>query len=256
MTMLLIDGDILLYQACASAEKEVEWEEDIFSLWTNLSDAKDNFVTALASIMIAAKEQVDITSHHICLTDSATNWRKDVYPDYKASRKSTRKPLGYRALRDWVSESYPVVFKPRLEADDCIGILATKPGNDALIWTIDKDLKQIPGKHLVDGEVVTRDVSECDKFFLTQTLTGDATDGYPGCKGIGAVKAEKLIVDRWHKTRLEPSLMKWMWQMIVDTYAKAGFTEEYALTQARVARICRWEDWNQDKQEVILWSPR
>jgi DNA polymerase-1 len=239
--IFLIDGDILLYKACASAEREVEWEEDIFSLWTNLSDAKDNFVTALAGLMIRAKEQVEFDTHLICLSDyTARNWRKDVYGDYKATRTG-RKPLGYKALYEWCASSYPIAVKPRLEADDCIGILATKPGNEALIWSIDKDLKQIPGKHLTDDGVVFRGIDACDEFHLIQTLTGDATDNYPGCKGVGPVKAEKIVGGGW--------------PAVVEAYAKAGFTEEFALAQARIAKICRWEDWDQAKQEVKLWTP-
>ena len=252
--MFLIDGDILLYQACASAEREVEWEKDIFSLWTNLSDAKDNFVTALAALMIRAKEQTEFDTYHLCLTDSAENWRKDVYPFYKANRTG-RKPLGYTALREWVEQGYSVITKPRLEADDCIGILATKPGNDVLIWSIDKDFKQIPGRHLGPDGLVTVSTYDADRYHFIQSLTGDATDGYPGCKGIGPVKAEKLWTEWYHKTRLSGTIKEWMWKAIVQTYAKAGFSEEYALTQARVARICRWEDWDNKKQEVKLWSP-
>ena len=38
-------------------------------------------------------------------------------------------------------------------------------------------------------------------------------------------------------------------------YAKEGLDEEYALAQARVARILRWDEYNIKKEEVILWTP-
>ena len=36
----------------------------------------------------------------------------------------------------------------------------------------------------------------------------------------------------------------------------AGFTKDDAIQQARLARILRWEDWDKDKGEVILWHPK
>lgn len=246
MTMLLIDGDILLYQAASVAQQEVEFEEDVFTLFCNLSDAKDAAVTKLLNIIEEAKQQEDISSFHLCLSDRK-NFRKDVYPLYKATR-SARKPLGYNALREWATGQYSCVSKPGIEADDCIGILATKPGNNTLIWSIDKDLKQIPGKHLVDGMVVTVDLAEADRQFYTQTLTGDVVDNYPGCKGIGPVKAARLI-EAGEKSQAG------VWEFIRQAYVDAGFDEAFALTQARIARICRWEDWDQKEQKVKLWTP-
>jgi hypothetical protein len=32
-------------------------------------------------------------------------------------------------------------------------------------------------------------------------------------------------------------------------------TEDHALTQARVARILRTQDYNLEKEEIKLWSP-
>jgi DNA polymerase-1 len=243
--LLLIDGDILVYQALTSAEKEVEWEPDLWTLWANHADAKDNFVTALVGIIARATDHgwnPDTDQHLVVLSDSEGNWRKEIYPKYKSNRKQ-RKPLGYKDFRKWVASYYKTVQKPKLEADDCIGILATKPGADALIWSIDKDFKTIPGKHLKDDGIVTIDEDEADYWFLMQTLTGDATDGYPGLPGVGPKKAEAILCDEisWFRVR--------------DAYVKAGLTEDDAIMQARMARILRWNDWDKDKQEVILWTP-
>jgi hypothetical protein len=35
--------------------------------------------------------------------------------------------------------------------------------------------------------------AQADRFHMIQTLTGDVTDGYPGCPGIGPVKAEQIL---------------------------------------------------------------
>jgi len=78
---------------------------------------------------------------------------------------------------------------------------------------------------------------------LLQALTGDSVDGYPGCPGIGPKRAERLL-------NKETS-----WETVVAAYAKEGLDEEYALAQARVARILRWDEYNIKKEEVILWTP-
>jgi DNA polymerase-1 len=63
---------------------------------------------------------------------------------------------------------------------------------------------------------------------MYQTLVGDTSDGYPGCPGIGPVKAEKVL-------GMPPN-----WQDVVGAYRAAKLTEADALVQARVARILRY----------------
>jgi DNA polymerase-1 len=237
--LLLIDGDILIYKAISSVEQEIEFEPDVWMMMTDLGDAKDAFVTQLTNLIM----QVDGCEPKICVSDSQANFRKEIYPQYKANRKGQRKPMGFKPFRQWVLSSYPCLSKPSLEADDVLGILATKPGNNAIIYSIDKDLKQIPGQHLVDGEIIEISEDEGDYLHLMQTLTGDPVDGYPGCPGIGKAKAEKILTHGPY------------WPRIVETFEKAGLTEEDALVQARVARILRWDDWDQASQQVKLWSP-
>jgi len=238
--ILLIDGDILLYQATTSAEKEVEWDEDLWVMWSDHRDARVIFKDQLEAIT----SKVPGCVPQICLTHQH-NFRKDVYPLYKANRKKTRKPMGYREFTQWVTENYTTIIKPNIEADDVMGILATKPGNNAIIVSADKDLMQIPGKHLVDGKVITVRKEDGDHFHFIQTLMGDAVDGYPGCPGVGKVKAEKLLTD----------VLEGQWIIIKETYEKNGLTEADALVQARCARILQWNDWDMEGQKVKLWQP-
>jgi DNA polymerase-1 len=179
------------------------------------------------------------------LSDSGSNYRKTVDPTYKSNRKGTRKPVGYSAMKEWVGTEYNTIMKPGLEGDDCLGLLATRPGNDCIMVSDDKDLKTIPG-HLYRpqaDEMLTITEDEADRFFLTQVLTGDTTDGYKGVPGIGPKKAEVILGSRPH------------WGAVEQAYIKAGLTKADALTQARLARILRWSDWDTEKGEVILWKP-
>ena len=39
MTILAIDADIIAYQSAFVAEKEVKWDEDLWTLWSNEEEA-------------------------------------------------------------------------------------------------------------------------------------------------------------------------------------------------------------------------
>lgn len=195
----------------------------------------------------------------ICLSDSHGNFRNDIASTYKANRG--KRPLLYKALREWVFETYPAwsadaegtthCIRPRLEADDILGILGTSPRNlgNCVIYSEDKDLKQIPGLHIKDVGIVKVSEWEAKVFFYTQILTGDTVDNYPGCPGVGPVKAERLFAGNAPQTDAD------FWKVIVETYAKAGLTEDDAITQARLARILQYSDFDFKKREPILWTP-
>jgi DNA polymerase-1 len=184
--------------------------------------------------------------HILCFTDrTKTNFRKTlVDPTYKGNRKDVRKPLALHSLEEYAYKNHRTAKYPSLEADDVIGILATKYPN-TVIFSIDKDLNQIPGRHFTGASEYVVTPVQGFRFFMSQVITGDTTDGYKGCPGAGPVKAEKALSgspDRW-------------WDDVVHLYDKAGLTEEDALTQARMARILTNELYNPDTGEITLWSP-
>lgn len=239
MKTLLIDGDIVLYKALTGAEQYVEVEDDLYTLFIDLREAKES-VTETVSYL---KGRAGAGTAILCLSDK-DNFRKELYPDYKANRKKNRKPVAFKELRAWAEETFKCFSKPGLEADDCLGIMATKyPGN--IIWSEDKDLKQIPGTHLIDGKLVSVLPEEADLFHLTQTLVGDQADNYPGCPGVGAVKAAKILAE-------DPDNP---WGAVAAAFVKAGKDYDYALLMARLARILRWEDWDHQNSKPILWTP-
>jgi len=239
---LLIDGDIYLYRAAAAAEEEIDWGDDIWSLSTDLKEAKDIFKYTMDDFFT----RFDTDKYTVCLSDKR-NFRKDVDPTYKGNRKKTRKPVGYRALVDWAIESYTTFSKPGLEADDCMGILATKPDMpSSLIISDDKDMQTIPCNLYRPGAEEHHVITEgaADLFFMKQVLMGDPADGYPGCPGIGLKRAADVLGSR-------PD-----WSLVVQAYQKQKLTEDDAIKQARLARILRWSDWDDEKQQPILWSPK
>lgn len=239
---LLVDADIFVYQAISIAEREIEFEEDVWVMYTNLRDAHDALSDALNKIIDA------VPDHNVvmCFSDQV-NFRKELNPTYKSNRR-TRKPMAFKEFRQFAINNYQSVILPTLEADDLLGILATDPkAPPSIIVSADKDLKQIPGKHLVDGEVITITKEQGDYFHMMQTLTGDAVDGYAGCPGIGPKKAETILAKATDGVSV--------WGAVVGAYVKAGLDEEEALLQARMARILQWGDYDMQKNKVNLWQP-
>jgi DNA polymerase-1 len=183
-----------------------------------------------------------------CLS-GAHNWRKDVFPDYKANRAAVKKPCGYAYLRELALAHPATVMHGKLEADDLLGVRGSNPAIETIIVSSDKDMQSIPGKLYNPTKDVLRDISpeEADLFHATQTLTGDTSDGYKGCPGMGPVKVEKLFAGLAPADR---------WPAIVAAYTKAGLNEEEALTQARIARILRHGEFNFKTGVVNLWKPK
>ena len=240
---LAVDGDILLYRAASAAETEIDWGDDLWSLHTDLKEAKRGFEAQLDNIT----SKLGIGDFVVCLSDHSNNFRKTIDPTYKSNRKGTRKPVGYVALCKWAETAFKTFRKPTLEADDCMGILATMPINEGkcVVVSDDKDLKTIPTKlyRPTSDEQLDISLADADRFFLTQVLCGDPSDGYPGVKGVGPKTAEKILGSRPH------------WGAVEKAFTDAGMTRDDAIQQARLARILRWSDWNEKKGEPILWNP-
>jgi DNA polymerase-1 len=72
---------------------------------------------------------------------------------------------------------------------------------------------------------------------------------------VGKVKAEKLLTVTNIPDMPLAELREMRWAAVVAAYEKAGLTEQDALTQARLARILRYSDWDNEKKEPILWTP-
>ena len=256
---IIIDGDVVVYkvaEAVADSFEVTTEEDDEFVYrnigWCNKYAAQDT----LDEMIDRIKKECKGTDVVIALSDMKGNFRKQLNPNYKGNRKNI-KPILYEYLRKVLDERYTVYERPLLEADDVIGILATSEKiikGDKVVWSLDKDFKTIPCKfHRAkpngkdESKVITKE--EADWWFMYQTLIGDRVDGYEGCKGVGDKTARKLLGEVGEKTLDE------MWKIVVNTYEKAGLTEEEALLNARMARILRVGDYEFKTKGVKLWKP-
>lgn len=251
--VLLIDGDQFLFVACKAVEQEIRWDDQNHVLWGNSVEARRNFDGMLQRIF----DRFNTTEHVLCFSTDADkpNFRLGIDSSYKGHRDD-RKPMCYRALREDVESAYRCLAIDTLEADDVMGILATKPQRySPVIVSRDKDMKTIPTSIWDGKDLVVQDEAAADRFHLYQTLVGDTADGYPGCPGVGPVKAEKLLKFDLTTGITEEEHIALMWLQVVKAYEKAGLTEADALRQARLARILRHSDWDATERKPILWTP-
>ncbi|MBT1154433.1 hypothetical protein J1C56_02390 [Aminobacter anthyllidis] len=268
MTKLLIDGDMIVHRSCIAVEKDTRFLDRYHILFSSFEDAWFVMQETLADITdIAGTDDV------VFVFSAEENWRKTIVdPEYKSNRKESRKPLAYWSVIEEIERQYPTHRLPLLEADDTLGIMQTsaEPGSTC-IWTLDKDLKQIPGFQIRDDEVIEITEEEGDRFHLFQILAGDPTDGYHGCPGVGKETANKALADKiklWpteHVLKRGPrkgeTEIRWEeipsetpWKTVLSFYRRAGLKPKDALHQARLAKILRAEDYVNG--EIKLWEPK
>ncbi len=233
-----IDADFLVYWIGYACQRTLDFDDG----WT--TSMGDQQQAAQRLEIEVEKYRDHFPGAHIifCLSDTEANFRKDILPTYKGNRgpSSAARPVLFEYIRGWFSDNGHTECWANLEADDILGILATRDG--AAMVTVDKDLLCVPGYtiHPQTFQQIHTTAPEADLFHLTQTLIGDAVDGYKGCPGIGKAKAPRVLEEG-------------TWAEVVGAYEKAGLTEEDALVQARVAHILR--DGEYEDGEVTLWVP-
>lgn len=180
---LLIDGDIVCYRAgfvCKPGDPEYH--------------ALSNTNNTLNKIL---KKFPDAGSYTIYLQGPG-NFRHDVAVTnpYKGNRDPNFKPEHYDAIRAYLENKWGAEIISGMETDDALGIkqCAADEGTTCIV-TIDKDLDMIPGWHYnqLKEKLYYVSARDADTNYYRQLLVGDTTDNIKGIRGIGPVKAARLI---------------------------------------------------------------
>ena len=142
--------------------------------------------------------------------DGRHSWRRDHFPQYKASRKTNRDADS----RDWTQifgcldtikselrEFFPYKYIEieEAEADDIIGFLAKTWNEPIMIISGDKDFIQLQVRDNVDQyspitKKIVYDVNPA-KYLKEHILRGDSSDGVPNF-----LSADNCIVDKIRQT--------------------------------------------------------
>lgn len=237
---LLVDADYFWYRAASASEDEHEYSQDLTVIVGDFRKGKKIVEQELDKL----RTRFDTDDLLLFFTDK-TNFRKQIDPNYKGNR-TKRKPAGYQKLKNWGLKTYPSLIKPTLEADDSLGIVATNGSVDHFVLVSpDKDMGQIPCRIYDLKNEYTQTPEAAERLLYMQCLTGDSCDGYKGCNGIGAKKADIIL----------SKAKNGYWEAVVEAYQKAGQDEEDALRNLRLARILQASDWDSEKQQIKLFTP-
>jgi len=125
--------------------------------------------------------------------DSKNNWRREVFPYYKAARKKSREEskldwnkifTAFDTVKSELKEFFPytVIDVDRAESDDIIGVLVKQSTDDILILSGDTDFVQLhrPGVkqyNPVRKKYVT--IKDPEYYLQEHILEGDTGDGIP-----------------------------------------------------------------------------
>ena len=195
-SLVLVDADSIYFRAACISNKKNDIRKSI-----------DHTMSEIEATCMMGKLQVAVKGKG--------NFRKDLYPEYKANRKEIddklKKALDYGI--DHMLSNYDAVTADGMEADDLVAIWAYEARELEMpyfIVGIDKDLLQIPGNHynFNKQEHTFVDDDAADLNLNLQCLIGDNSDNIPGIKGIGKVKAAKILdgvpMDkRWDRVKQE-----------------------------------------------------
>ena len=144
-------------------------------------------------------------------------FRHEQFPEYKATRDETPEDIRWAVpvIKDFLTAyGIKMVEVPNYEADDVIGTLAhrgAKDGLEVVMVTPDKDYAQLvqPNVSMLRPQSGAKGyerlgVEEVKTKFEVENplqvidllgLMGDSADNIPGCPGVGAKTAVKLLAD-------------------------------------------------------------
>ena len=114
----VIDADMVIWRSSFASEREIKWDDDIWTLQADMDEMK--------SIVDESVDYIQTTTEaddYFMVFSDKRNFRYDIFPDYKSNRKDKRKPLGLKALMEWCFEEHNGICKNNLEADDVVGMM-------------------------------------------------------------------------------------------------------------------------------------
>ncbi len=183
MTIALLDGDIVCYRSAASCQKQ-----------DAITEPESVALARVDELMQRIIHETNSEFYYPFLTGS-DNFRYKYYPEYKANRKDSVKPVYLEACREYLVTQWKAQVSEGCEADDLMAIEQTKNPDETIICTIDKDLLQVPGRHynFVKQEFMTITPKEGLFNFYWQFIMGDRSDNIFGFDGLARTTVPKKL---------------------------------------------------------------
>lgn len=206
--LFLLDAYALIYRAYYAFIKNPRINSKGFN-----TSAILGFVNTLEEVL----KKENPTHIGVAFDPAGPTFRHKAFEQYKAQREETPEAirLSVPIIKE-IIKAYriPILEVSGYEADDVIGTLATKAGNQGIttyMMTPDKDYGQLVTDHVFmyrpkygDKEFEVMGVEQIKAKFNIQLptqvidmlgLMGDSSDNIPGCPGVGEKTAQKLIAE-------------------------------------------------------------
>ncbi len=237
MRVALVDGDIIAFRASASCKGD-----DPPEIANIRADKLIN--------QIIESTQVDDVKVFI---SGQRNFRYDLYPLYKANRKSTEPPHR-QSCKEFLVVEWNGRVSDGYEADDAIAIehtRLTKKGLAPVICSIDKDFQQLAGEfyNFVSEDSFFVTELQAKRTFYKQLVLGDKSDNIPGFDGKARQKPTKVI--QYHHELIDGAETDVeMYNQCLDAFCESGGqTEDDLILTAKLCYLLRHEDdvWHPPK---------
>lgn len=253
-----VDGDYCAYY-CAGNDD------------TNPGQARRNLLGRLESVQRAS----GATSVLVHLTDRASTkgerFLAATVKPYQGQRNSGRKPRNWEVLREYMEtydgDKFVVKNWRTREADDGMAYVAhaaAKSNKLAVIATADKDMRMLPGRHVVWKTMQILDVPfgafevigpeskvYGHKWFWLQMVQGDTADNIPGIPLKGEAFANALLRDIDNNFDAQVAVIGAYEQKYKDEWADR-FVEQACLLWLRTDRHAGLLDFT----SIMETSPR
>lgn len=266
----LIDADTLAYTACLSVEvqepvlpKEFYTDEEYTDLMDNPDYDEDNHCiwvcnpdesyTKAVEKLQKIFDKTGCRTAEMYFTGGKEYFRYKIFPEYKGNRKYRRPPAGLFTLKNRLAKEFNGSICTDYESDDLVVYLKEKYPEKYLLVALDKDVyNSVVGTHFnyyesmqynIEMKFVTVDEETKMKWPFMQAMVGDVTDNIKGIKGIGKVKAFKLLSDC--------STEQECWKVVLTQYLIAGQTQQDAETTMRLVDMHQF-----DGEKIVLWEPK
>ena len=233
---VIIDADHILY--ALASPPSASWKgslkgKSLVKPTSGIKSLKIAFLSVVRNYEELAQVEGVMQGYKIGKTliviSDKSNFRYDIFPDYKANRKGKEHTEEFLKLRKWARKKFAP--KQNIEADDMVAYYVRKGG---VGFTQDKDLtKGVAGiwfdsYHSRKHWVYTSEAS-ATRFNYLQYVAGDLGDGIRGIEGIGFVKAEALL-----------DTHGWSWKGVLSIYLAKGCNNYDAIMTRRLTSMSQW----------------
>jgi len=228
----LIDSDIVAFRCAASCKGE---------------DGPEIANIRADKLMRQILERTGSESYRAFLSGSR-NWRKDLYPEYKANRRDMPNPEHLYSCKEFLIKEWNAEVSDGIEADDDISIAWALDPDGVVVCSIDKDFHQLHSSfyNFVKDEIYSINEIQAMRYFYKQTILGDKGDNVPGYDG-KARQAPTKAIQAVYEDLEECQTAEECYKTCLTAYEEVGRTEDDLILTAKLLYL-----WRRNPDE---WTP-